>query len=131
MLYSFRSFIHFRNGIRVVIYFYNKITDSCNNTFTDNVTALVLYEILISLFRRETHGSEAVSKCKWEILPLHSTITVEEQRKVFVPPKPGHRKVILATNIAESSITVPDITYGKLNLKTLFNFLQKKKNYIF
>lgn len=52
---------------------------------------------------------------KWEILPLHSSITVEEQRKVFNLAKPGYRKIILATNIAESSITVPDITYGKVS----------------
>lgn len=37
---------------------------------------------------------------------------MEEQRKAFLPPKPGYRKIILATNIAESSITVPDIDYG-------------------
>jgi len=50
----------------------------------------------------------------WNILPLHSTITSEEQSKVFMPPNPGyehHRKIILATNIAESSLTVPDTIY--------------------
>ena len=47
----------------------------------------------------------------WLILPLHSTITLEEQRKIFEPAKPGERKIVLATNIAESSITLPDIEY--------------------
>nr|XP_022333202.1 putative ATP-dependent RNA helicase TDRD9 [Crassostrea virginica] len=46
-----------------------------------------------------------------KIIPLHSTITVEEQSKVFDIPENGQRKVILSTNIAESSITVPDIRY--------------------
>ncbi|KAK9693515.1 Helicase conserved C-terminal domain [Popillia japonica] len=50
---------------------------------------------------------------QWYILPLHSSITNEEQRKAFTPPQPGFRKIILSTNIAESSITVPDITYER------------------
>lgn len=45
------------------------------------------------------------------LCPLHSTITVEEQMKVFKRAPCEHRKIILSTNIAESSITVPDIKY--------------------
>lgn len=47
------------------------------------------------------------------IIPLHSSIHHEEQLKAFLHPANGKRKVILATNIAESSITVPDIHYGQ------------------
>ncbi|KAK7104950.1 ATP-dependent RNA helicase TDRD9-like [Littorina saxatilis] len=45
------------------------------------------------------------------LIPLHSTITIDEQARVFEKPVRGFRKVILSTNIAESSITVPDIKY--------------------
>ena len=48
---------------------------------------------------------------KLSVVPLHSSITLDEQYLVFRNPKPGYRKVILSTNIAESSITVPDIKY--------------------
>ncbi|KAJ8936602.1 hypothetical protein NQ314_012217 [Rhamnusium bicolor] len=48
---------------------------------------------------------------KWEIIPLHSSLPNDEQAKVFRPPATGYRKVILSTNIAESSITVPDSYY--------------------
>ncbi|KAK2190456.1 hypothetical protein NP493_81g02000 [Ridgeia piscesae] len=48
---------------------------------------------------------------KLVILPLHSSITLEEQCQVFRPNHRGTRKIILSTNIAESSITVADIKY--------------------
>ncbi|XP_070385841.1 ATP-dependent RNA helicase TDRD9-like isoform X1 [Dermacentor albipictus] len=48
---------------------------------------------------------------RWTVLPLHSTVTQQEQQSVFLSPAKGHRKIILSTNIAESSITVPDIKY--------------------
>ena len=47
------------------------------------------------------------------LMLLHSSISSDEQSKVFLKPELGRRKVILATNIAESSITVPDIKYGQ------------------
>uniref|UniRef100_A0A3Q3RJQ9 ATP-dependent RNA helicase TDRD9 n=1 Tax=Mastacembelus armatus TaxID=205130 RepID=A0A3Q3RJQ9_9TELE len=46
-----------------------------------------------------------------QVYPLHSTVTLEEQNNVFLAPVPGYRKVILSTNIAESSVTVPDVKY--------------------
>lgn len=53
------------------------------------------------------------------IMHLHSTVPLEEQRRVFNIPRPGFRKVILSTNIAESSITVTDIKYGKADTQSL------------
>ncbi|KAK6344120.1 hypothetical protein TWF696_007766 [Orbilia brochopaga] len=46
----------------------------------------------------------------WEVHALHSTIATEEQEQAFLLPPEGFRKVVLATNIAETGITIPDIT---------------------
>ena len=42
-------------------------------------------------------------------LPLHASLLPTEQRRVFPPPPKGQRKVIAATNVAETSITISDI----------------------
>ncbi|TKA74498.1 hypothetical protein B0A49_06569 [Cryomyces minteri] len=43
------------------------------------------------------------------VLPLHASLQSVEQRRVFPPPPRGKRKVIAATNVAETSITIEDI----------------------
>ncbi|KAM0333990.1 hypothetical protein ACHAQA_001010 [Verticillium albo-atrum] len=46
----------------------------------------------------------------WMVYPLHSSIATEDQEAAFLVPPPGVRKVVLATNIAETGITIPDVT---------------------
>lgn len=45
------------------------------------------------------------------ILPLYSTLPAEQQLLVFDPPPLNHRLCIVATNVAETSITIPGIKY--------------------
>ncbi|PIG79763.1 DEAD/DEAH box helicase [Aspergillus arachidicola] len=42
-------------------------------------------------------------------LPLHASLLPAEQRRVFLSPPKGKRKVIAATNVAETSITIEDV----------------------
>ncbi|KAM3414076.1 putative helicase C15C4.05 [Cercospora zeina] len=46
----------------------------------------------------------------WQIFPLHSTFSSEDQQAAFEVPPAGMRKIVLATNIAETGITIPDVT---------------------
>lgn len=45
------------------------------------------------------------------VLPLYSLLAAEEQAKVFAPVPEGHRLIVVSTNIAETSITIPGISY--------------------
>lgn len=66
---------------------------------------------------------------KWNILPLHSDLTIHEQRyKIFESRDSSERKIILSTNIAESSITVPDVKYVIDFCLTRYNRCNKATN---
>ncbi|KAM3849979.1 ATP-dependent RNA helicase TDRD9-like [Diretmus argenteus] len=64
--------------------------------------------------REISYMQEALAKLvrkRLQVYPLHSTVTLDEQNGVFLIPVSGYRKIILSTNIAESSLTVPDVKY--------------------
>jgi len=46
-----------------------------------------------------------------DIFQLHSSLKIEANHEAFKKPREGKRKIILATNIAESSITIPDVSF--------------------
>ncbi len=51
--------------------------------------------------RKHNHG-------RFEVLPLYSKLSVSEQERVFKSTS-GKRRIVLATNVAETSLTVPGI----------------------
>lgn len=63
------------------------------------------------------------------IIPLHADIPIEQQIMVNNEPRIGQRKIIISTNIAESSITVPDIKYVIDFCKTKSLFCDPETNY--
>lgn len=48
---------------------------------------------------------------KFLVLPLHGSMPTINQREIFDRPPPNKRKIVLATNLAESSITIDDVVY--------------------
>ena len=45
------------------------------------------------------------------ILPIYATLPSDLQAKIFIPTPEGARKIVLATNIAETSLTIDGIVY--------------------
>ncbi|XP_068210369.1 ATP-dependent RNA helicase TDRD9-like [Palaemon carinicauda] len=80
--------------------------------FTFNRGAVLIFlPGLLEIERLITYMEKDKARYQWDLYPLHSSITQEEQQKVFSVSRPAFRKIILSTNIAESSITVQDIKY--------------------
>ncbi|MGP9582464.1 ATP-dependent RNA helicase HrpA [Brachybacterium sp. AOP35-5H-19] len=66
-------------------------------------------EALTAHLNRGTRGRAALPV---EVLPLFGRLSAQDQQKIFSPPKAGtYRRLILSTNVAETSLTVPGITY--------------------
>ena len=45
------------------------------------------------------------------IVPLYALLPSEKQMQVFQPPPEGTRLVVVSTNVAETSLTIPGIRY--------------------
>ncbi|XP_059143028.1 probable ATP-dependent RNA helicase DHX37 [Physella acuta] len=59
------------------------------------------------------------------VLPLYSLLSSEKQAKVFDPPPEGCRLCIIATNVAETSLTIPNIRYVVDTGKTKVKYFDK------
>lgn len=74
-------------------------------------------EILQMCKRIESEYGKAVF-----VLPLYSMLKTSDQMKVFQDFPPTQRLIVVATNVAETSITIPGIKYvidtGKVKQKT-------------
>jgi ATP-dependent helicase HrpA len=74
-----------------------------NDPFGDILVFLPTERDIIDVLKELRGLSDAVT------LPVFSRLAASEQQKIFKPA--SHQKIVLATNIAETSITVPGIKY--------------------
>ncbi|TYJ52858.1 hypothetical protein B9479_006538 [Cryptococcus floricola] len=60
-----------------------------------------------------------------QALPLYAALPPAAQSKIFTPPPPSTRRVIVSTNIAETSMTIPGVAY------VVDTGYKKEKEYVF
>ncbi|XP_017788044.1 PREDICTED: ATP-dependent RNA helicase DHX36-like [Habropoda laboriosa] len=72
--------------------------------------------------------SERYPQSQYVIYPLHSRMPTIDQKAIFKEPPQGVRKIIIATSIAETSITIEDVVYVVDSGKTKFSKFDVQKN---
>lgn len=60
-----------------------------------------------------------------QVLPLYASLPATAQAKIFADKPKNTRRVIVATNIAETSLTIPGVAY------VIDTGYKKEKEYIF
>lgn len=94
-----------------------------NHDFLVFLTGQDEIEAMASTLRRLAKSEEVMDMdVKMRVFPLYSAMPYQKQNEVFQKSTPNSRKIILATNIAETSITIPGIKYvidsGMVKLRT-------------
>lgn len=99
---------YFEAAIRTVLHIHMKERDE-----GDILLFLTGEEEIENACKRLTAEVNAIAKevGNLQCFPLYSGLPMQAQQKVFNPVPPGTRKCVIATNIAETSITIDGIVY--------------------
>ncbi|KAL3683209.1 hypothetical protein R1sor_001231 [Riccia sorocarpa] len=82
-----------------------KVRDIHENGAEGNILAFLTSPAEVDWACSQMLDSSAVA------LPLHGKLQNEDLRRVFQENSPGRRKIVFATNFAETSLTIPDVRY--------------------
>ncbi|KAG0562821.1 hypothetical protein KC19_9G173900 [Ceratodon purpureus] len=99
----------------------------------DNLGFNLIENVLLHIIQQDREGAVLVFMTGWEeisalkeqlqshpvlgnparaqVLACHGSMATAEQKLIFGHPPPGVRKIVLATNMAETSITINDVVF--------------------
>ncbi|MBO8436027.1 MAG: ATP-dependent RNA helicase [Spirochaetes bacterium] len=110
-------------------YYYPKIASIVRKTWNEKEGDVLIFlpgEAEIKRCIEELEYSDPEGN--YQIYPLYGRLSKEEQERVFIPTKEGKMKVVVSTNIAETSITIDgvrtviDSGMAKINFYNQKNF---------
>lgn len=81
------------------------------NTKEDNGSILIFMSGAPEINKAMNAIEKSTRGIAIDLLPLHGGLQTTDQNKIFSPARSGRTKVIVSTNIAETSITIPDCTF--------------------
>ncbi|GER34593.1 ATP-dependent RNA helicase [Striga asiatica] len=110
-----------------------KVHESLSSWTPDGIGFNLIEAVLCYICRKERPGAVLVFMTGWEdisclrdqlkahpllgdpnrvlLLTCHGSMATSEQKLIFEKPPPNVRKIVLATNMAEASITINDIVF--------------------
>lgn len=80
------------------------------NNAKDTSGAVLVFMPGVMEIRQCVTELQSASLGSVEIMPLHANLSSTEQKRVFLSTAP-RRKIVVATNVAETSVTIPDVVY--------------------
>lgn len=80
------------------------------NNAKDTSGAVLVFMPGVMEIRQCVTELQSASLGSVEIMPLHANLSSAEQKRVFLSTAP-RRKIVVATNVAETSVTIPDVVY--------------------
>jgi HrpA-like RNA helicase len=89
------------------------LTQSSSTSSSDSGEAVLVFLSGMQAIERVNRAlrQRNMSALNARVHILHGSLPPEQQKKVFIRTKPGEWKVILSTNVAETSVTVDDVTH--------------------
>eukprot|EP00911_Craspedida_sp_UC1_P001293 UC1_evm1s974 len=63
------------------------------------------------LYTRLASHTTFHDESRFRLVPLAGALAASEQSAAFSSPPPGVRKIVLATNVAETGVTIPDVVF--------------------
>lgn len=87
----------------------NTIVDTLNTAYEHDEGNILVFLPGAAIINKVKNATERLPLANTLIAPLYGALSPAQQKKALDAPPPGQRKIVLATNIAETSLTIDGV----------------------